>query len=184
MTWYLGDVTGAILLTPLIVLLIAEYHNWYKWMWLLLIPIAFCSFGIALAIFSPVVMSSLPIMFITLPAIVWAAMVLDRLPAVLISGGVQSIALFGTLLGYGPFSTPYISLNTRLLILQAFLALCLLLTLLISTTMRELRLLHANLEQKVLDRTEIIARQAKEFALAQQQVVRMQQEFIDRFGDR
>jgi PAS domain S-box-containing protein len=122
LTWWTGDLSGALLVTPAIV-------TWarmrlHPWPWerlveVLLLLVALSAAGYGVFGPTPAGIRSYPLMFVFLPLLLWAALrfgLRGATAAVLVIAG---IATAGTLQGFGPFArqTP----NESLLLLQAYL---------------------------------------------------------------
>jgi signal transduction histidine kinase len=121
-TWWLGDVAGAVLVTPLLVL-------WYTdatWGWskrktqeAALLLVAVCTVGGA--VFFHPALAGYPLAFLNLAPLVWGALRFGPREIATIVGLLAVVATASTASGIGPFamSAP----NESLLVLQAFLAL-------------------------------------------------------------
>lgn len=105
--WWLGDVSGALIIAPLL-LSIAVYLN-TKWKWdkktiealvlyLITLLISALVFGNWLQVNSPFVNA-----YIILPVLLWAAIRFELLEVVTAIAISSIIAVFGTANGYGPF---------------------------------------------------------------------------------
>lgn len=122
MTWWLGDLTGALVLCPFILLWSMGLWNWG---WLetfeaaallaLLVLVSFVVFG---GLF-PSDIKDYPLEFLVVPPLMWAAFSFGRREVATAVVIVAGIAVWGTYSGYGPFAraTP----NESFLLLQAFL---------------------------------------------------------------
>ncbi|HVF69806.1 MAG TPA: MASE1 domain-containing protein [Xanthomonadales bacterium] len=122
-TWWLGDISGAILITPLILFWTKKYQ--YHWNNRRLLEGVFLLFGIILvsgAVFNSIffrIPSYLPLAYLCIPLLVWSSIRFDRretLTAILI---MAVISIWGTTRGHGPYSL--YSPNESLLLLQTFL---------------------------------------------------------------
>lgn len=124
-TWYLGDVTGAIIVTPLILLAAGERRGLYRLPRvspLEMAAMAATVIAVAAAVFTPWTVAGVaevPLTFTVLPLVVWAALRLGSMGAASATLLMAGIAAWGTLQGHGPFtgSDP----NTGLLLLQLFM---------------------------------------------------------------
>lgn len=122
-TWWLGDLTGALLVTPLIVLWVKMPR--LRWRPSLAVE-AVALFGL-LVIVSLVVFGGLfpsdiknyPLEFLCVPFILWAAFRFGRREVVLVMAILSTIAAWGTVQGAGPFVRD--TKNESLLLLQAYL---------------------------------------------------------------
>lgn len=122
-TWWLGDLSGAILITPLILFWTKKYQ--YHWNNSRLLEGVFILFGIILVsgvVFNSIFLnipSYLPLGYLCIPLLVWSSIRFDRretLTAILI---MAVISIWGTTRGHGPFSL--YSPNESLILLQTFL---------------------------------------------------------------
>jgi len=123
LTWWLGDANGALLVAPVVVLWVA-YRGAIR-------PeklaeaglLAVGSVATALLIFGglqPASVRHLPIAFLTFPVLVWAAFRFGPRAAATANLAIGGIAVWGTLNGFGPYALE--SQNESLLVLQAFMA--------------------------------------------------------------
>ena len=122
-TWWHGDTAGIIIVTPLI--LTWSMRHPIVWtpakLWeaaafvLLLLLTAFLVFG-----HGNQYLSSLPLTFLILPFIIWAAFRFSRREVTTAIAAVCAIAVWQTVEGHGPFALD--SLNLSLVLLQAFIS--------------------------------------------------------------
>lgn len=123
LTWWLGDANGALLVAPVVVLWVA-YRGAIR-------PEKLAEAGLlavgtvatALLIFGglqPASVRHLPIAFLTFPVLVWAAFRFGPRAAATANLAIGGIAVWGTLNGFGPYALE--SQNESLLVLQAFMA--------------------------------------------------------------
>jgi signal transduction histidine kinase/integral membrane sensor domain MASE1/CheY-like chemotaxis protein len=123
LTWWLGDAAGDILVAPFLILWAVE--PWPRWSSLKLLEAAglVVSLGvIGQFVFGPVLLRGAPgypIDFLAVPPLVWAAFRFGQRETATASLVLASMALWGTLYGYGPFARE--TLNESLLLLQAFM---------------------------------------------------------------
>jgi diguanylate cyclase (GGDEF)-like protein len=123
-TWFLGDVTGILIVAPLIILW-AGYSK-FSWTSARVAEAGFLlltSILISLAVFSNQAMigaKNYPLEFLIAPAVIWAAFRFGQRETATITAIISAIAIAGTLQGFGPFarSLP----NESLLLLQGFMA--------------------------------------------------------------
>ena len=121
-TWWLGDVSGALLLTPAIVLWARDRT----------LPRAraaeaallFCAtVATGVLVFggvSPLSRERYPIAFLTFPVLVWSAFRFGPRESASVAVIIAAVAAWGTLNGVGPFSIG--APNESLLVLQSFMA--------------------------------------------------------------
>ena len=124
LTWWLGDGVGALVVTPLL-LLWAENpsRNWTRQQ---IIELAFLFFGLISTSWFVFgygfhhVVKDYPFEYLCFPFLVWAAFRFGRRKAATAVCVLAIVATWGTVHGYGPFVR--ISQNTSLLLLQSFMA--------------------------------------------------------------
>jgi diguanylate cyclase (GGDEF)-like protein len=121
-TWWLGDAVGAVVVTPLVIL-------WWEnprlhWTRQQLIELALLFLGLFFTgwivfggRFHPA-LKNYPLEYLCIPFLIWAAFRFGRRKAATAIFLLAAIATWGTLHGFGPFSRE--SRNTSLLLLQAF----------------------------------------------------------------
>ena len=164
-TWWLGDATGALIVTPPLVLWVSDHAiNWSRSRWLeisvsisLLCLVTLVVFQSGQAMTGP----NYPLGFLTLSILIWVAVRLgprETATAVLLCVG---IAIWGTLRGSGPFARS--NANETLLLLQAFMAVIAVTALALAVGVSERRRaeqaldqLNQTLERRIQDRTSIL----------------------------
>jgi len=121
-TWWLGDGVGAVLVTPLVLLWRENPRlNWTRDQ---IIELALLFLGLFFTVWivfggsfhSEV--KNYPLEYLCIPFLIWAAFRFGRRKAATATCVLASIAIWGTLQGYGPFSRE--TLNTSLLLAQSF----------------------------------------------------------------
>jgi diguanylate cyclase (GGDEF)-like protein len=123
-TWWLGDVVGAIIVAPLLLLWIENPR--VDWTRKQIVELA-CLFG-GLFIVSWIIFGNglnfavhnYPFEYLCFPFLVWAALRFGRRKAATASAGLAIVAAWGTYNGFGPFARS--SENASLLLLQSFMA--------------------------------------------------------------
>ena len=161
-TWWLGDVVGALIVTPAIVLWVSDRAlNWNRSQLLemgvslpLLCLVTWTIFQSSQAMTGPTYLLA----FFTLTILIWVAVRLgprETITAVLLCAG---IAIWGTLQGSGPFADG--AQHERLLLLQAFIAVIAVTALVLAVGVAERRRaeheldeLNRTLERRIQDRT-------------------------------
>jgi diguanylate cyclase (GGDEF)-like protein len=124
LTWWLGDDVGVLVVTPLL-LLWAENPN-RNWTRQQIIELALLFFGLVSTTWFVFgygfhnVVKNYPFEYLCFPFLVWAAFRFGRRKAATAICVLAIIATWGTVHGYGPFVR--ISQNTSLLLLQSFMA--------------------------------------------------------------
>jgi signal transduction histidine kinase/integral membrane sensor domain MASE1/ActR/RegA family two-component response regulator len=141
LTWWLGDASGVLLLTPLIVLW-GRRSSEQRWrdrpvvvavLFAVVVAAALLVFGGVL----PTGWRALPTAFVTIPPLLWAAYRFGPRTTSTALCALFAVAVAGTLSGFGPFSAypPSISLP----LVQAFLAMTALTTLPLAAVVAERR---------------------------------------------
>jgi len=119
-TWWLGDLSGALVLTPLIVLWAGPLRrSWTEvaeslTLLVLLLPTAFFVFGDLL----PKQDSHYPVEFVCVPFFLWAAFRLGRREAASVVAILATVSVWGAYHGFGPFVRA--SPNESFLLLQSY----------------------------------------------------------------
>lgn len=123
-TWWLGDAAGDLIVAPLLLLWIAQRRIGWRPGRALEATVALAALTLSgLIVFgelSPVAMHNYPLQFMCIPPLLWLAM---RFGAREVATGVfllSAIAIRGTLIGFGPFVR--VTANESLVLLQAFMA--------------------------------------------------------------
>ena len=164
-TWWLGDLVGGLVITPLL-LCCNRLHNARQYIsqWLealCLIILTILSSELVFNIWSHVFHNNYPLAFVFIPFAIWAAYRFQQYGATLFIALISILAIYGTSLGHGPFVQA--SANDSLLLLQAFIAVLATTTFILAASMNER--LSANeklndsqllLEQHVAQRTEAL----------------------------
>ena len=164
-TWWLGDMMGALIVAPFIIVwtmpdsLRLDRRTWAKTaiVWILLILVG------VLAFWGPVVRptgtSGYPIAFLTLPIVVCAAFVAGRRGATAACLICSAMAISGTVLAWGPFWRG--SVNEALLLLQGYLVVVSATAMILASVLRErnralegLRESQEDLEKGISERTQ------------------------------
>jgi two-component sensor histidine kinase/integral membrane sensor domain MASE1 len=157
-TWWLGDLTGVLIVTPL---LVAWRLSRDAKRWPLRPAEAVASLVLLVAITLGIFIGPFdqaPLAFLPLPCLVWIAFRFDPAGVALASLLVSCIAVYATSHGMGPFAK--YATHESLWLLQTFMGLTTMTALILAAVVtgqrraeEELRLLNAELEQRVLTRT-------------------------------
>jgi PAS domain S-box-containing protein len=175
LTWWLGDATGAILVTPLILLWARPGERLSEPRALefavMLGSVVFVS--LVMFAYAPIARQNLPIQFLSIPVLIWAAFRFAQREAVTACGVLSGLAVWGTARGYGPFGA--FAPEHALPMLQGFTGSLSVTVLAASAEVairrqrdREVRRLNEELEQRVLARTEEARRAHARLAEAQE----------------
>ena len=156
-TWALGDITGALIVAPLLVLWMADHRSLalhqrpIEALALLLAVV-----GAALIVFgglTPTTLHHYPLAFLAIPPLLWAAYRFGRREAASVLLVLAAMAVYGTLRGFGPFAP--LPPRHALLVLQGFMATMALMTLVVAclawSREREISLL-----QTIIDRIPVM----------------------------
>ena len=175
LTWWTGDLSSALLITPVIVSWArSRTRDWTVETGFEAVALAATVFTTAYWVFGPTIVGvrSYPIMFITLPVLVWAALRFGLPGATTAVLTAAAVATWGTITGSGPFSrgTP----NESLLLLQAYLGVKMIVMLTLAAEVearrnaeRDLRQLNLGLEHRIQARSEELQRLHGRLAEAQ-----------------
>jgi diguanylate cyclase (GGDEF)-like protein len=140
-TWWLGDAVSAIIVTPLVLLWFENPRlEWTRKQTVELIFLYCGLFTTASAVFGNglhFVMRNYPFEYLCFPFLIWAAFRFGRRTAATAIGALAIIATWGTLHGYGPFARN--SQNTSLMLLQSFMAIAALTTMILAAEATEHR---------------------------------------------
>lgn len=123
-TWWLGDLTGAVTVAPLILVWSSGKNHWlpkqrYLEATLLIILLSLS----AIATFggrSPTSLPGYPLVRLTIPFLLWAAFRLGRRGVTVSIAVLSAFAIWGTSNGWGPFGAA--NPNEALMMLQLFIA--------------------------------------------------------------
>jgi diguanylate cyclase (GGDEF)-like protein/PAS domain S-box-containing protein len=121
-TWWLGDAVGAVLVTPLLLLWRENPRlNWTRRQAIelaVLFPGLFFTAWIVFGGRFHAALKNYPLEYLCIPFLIWAAYRFGRRKAATAICVLAAVAAWGTLHGFGPFARE--SQNTSLLLLQAF----------------------------------------------------------------
>jgi len=140
-TWWLGDAVGAVVVAPF--LLLWWENPRIKWTREQITELAFLFMGLlstAWSVFGEPFHSALknyPFEYLCIPFLIWAAYRFGRREAVTAICALSGIAAWGTLHGYGPFVRE--SQNTSLLLMQVFMGIMAITTLVLAAEVSEHR---------------------------------------------
>lgn len=171
--WWIGDAVGVLIVAPLILAALRESASSSKWRFNRLLEMT--ALLVTLTIAAEAFFSGrIPFSFIMLPSLVWAALRFGMFGAAVAMAVVAVVTFVSVTAGFEPFSRPAFSAYERTVIVQAFLAVFGVSTLLLAalTEQRDsaiegLQSAHAQLEGKVLERTAALraSEEFKELAL-------------------
>jgi len=123
LTWWLGDATGALIVTPLLLLWSRDPR--VRWERHRLVEAVFLLASLALvgeAVFGgflPDRITNHSLEFLTIPILLWAAYRFGMRETATAACALSGLAIWGTLHGFGPFARG--TANESLLVLQAFM---------------------------------------------------------------
>jgi signal transduction histidine kinase/integral membrane sensor domain MASE1/CheY-like chemotaxis protein len=122
MTWWLGDLAGALVVAPFVVLWAAgNLHSFERAQWGEFGTIVAATIAVGVIAFSPLIEQSGyrdPLGFLALPPLLWAALRRDPRETATVVIILCVFAVWGTLAGSGPFAR--VSLNDSFLLLVMF----------------------------------------------------------------
>jgi len=173
-TWALGDITGALIVAPLLVLWTADHRS----LALRAEPIEAVALllgvvGVALIVFgglAPAAWRHYPLSFLAIPPLLWAAVRFGRREAATAVVVLMAIAVGGTMRGFGPFAA--LPPTHALLVLQSFVATMALMTLVVAALVRSREREHSLL-QAIIDRIPVMITMYE----ANTRVLRLNREF-------
>jgi PAS domain S-box-containing protein len=153
LTWWLGDMAGALVVTPVLFLWAADRTRRLTRpgaieLALVLVSVALVG-GFVFNGLAPARMSGYPLEFLCIPPLVYAAFRFGQREAATCVALLAALEILGTLVGHGPFARD--SQNESLLLLQAFLMTLTIVTIPLAAIVRE----HAR-SQTALARTAAI----------------------------
>jgi signal transduction histidine kinase/CheY-like chemotaxis protein len=162
-TWWLGDVTSALVFTPVIVLwALSDYHVFNRNEFWETVGVLATAVAVGLIAFSPLIEqtpSRDPLGFLAILPLLWAALRRGPRDTATVALVLSGITIWGTLTGVGPFATA--NLNVSLLLLLMFFISITVPSLLLSAdvavrkkTEENLRRAQIQLERKVVERTQ------------------------------
>lgn len=164
LTWWMGNVVGALLFTPLILLWRHPTRiRWDAWSLSEALMVVTFSGTLYLAIFSdlsPYARARFPLAHLALLPVLWASLRLGTREAIAVVAMLSTIAIAGTASDVGPFAAT--SVNVSLVFLQMFLGVLSVTGLALAAARQERRAAEARLEDLVQERT-------RELALAREQ---------------
>jgi PAS domain S-box-containing protein len=175
LTWWLGDATGAILVTPLILLWArpGERLSEPRALEFAIMLGSVVVVGLVMFTYAPIARQNLPIQFLAIPVLIWAAFRFAQREAVTACGVLSGLAVWGTVRGYGPFGA--YPPEHALPMLQGFTGSLSVTVLAASAEVAirrerdwEVRRLNEELERRVLVRTEEARRAHARLAEAQE----------------
>jgi len=147
LSWYISSVLGILLVAPPI---INTHHRLTRVSWRSPVRsnemslVLSSMLLVSIAIFH---LQDLPIAFLTLPVLLWAAMRLDSAGALFCSTVLTVVTIASAVRGVGPFGAD-LTLGTQILITQGFLGFAILLTLLLGASAQERRKAMQQLESQ------------------------------------
>ncbi|MBW5434915.1 response regulator [Bradyrhizobium canariense] len=161
-TWWLGDVTGALVIAPAVVLWTSSrYHSFNSRELLETAGVLTTASVVGLIAFSPLIEQTPgrdPLGFLAILPMLWAALRRGPRDTATVALVLAGITIWGTHTGGGPFATP--DPNASFLLVLMFLISITVPSLLLSADVevrkkaeRSLRRAHVELEQKVAERT-------------------------------
>lgn len=162
-TWWLGDVTGALVIAPVIVLWALNHpHAFNRHDFVETAGVLATAAAVGLIAFSPLIEQTPgrdPLGFLAILPMLWAALRRGPRDTATVALVLAGITIWGTHAGGGPFATP--DLNASFLLVLMFLISITVPSLLLSADVEvrkkaegSLRRAHVELEQKVAERTQ------------------------------
>ncbi|HEV8344063.1 MAG TPA: MASE1 domain-containing protein [Candidatus Binatia bacterium] len=139
LTWWLGDAMGCLIIAPLLVLWSENPRiRWNRSQILEAAWLLSCLFLVGLIVFDGLIpIKNYPLEFLCVPFLIWVAFRFGQREAATAIVVLSGIAIWGTLSGFGPFvgENP----NESLLLLQAFMGVTAVMTLVLAAVVSERR---------------------------------------------
>jgi len=155
LTWWLGDMAGALVLAPVLFLWATDRWKPPAWPAMLELALVLASVvlvgGIVFGGLGPAWMRGYPLEFLCIPPLLFAAFRFGQREAATCVALLAGLSILGTLAGHGPFARD--SQNESLLLLQAFLATLTIVTIPLAAVVRE----HARSEAALAHTAAIVA---------------------------
>ena len=162
MTWWLGDLAGALVIAPVVVLWTTSYPRTLSRQELLeTAAVILAAIAVGVLAFSPLIgplVNRDPLGFLVILPLIWAALRLGQRDTATVALVLSCLAVWGTMSGQGPFARPI--LNDSFLLLLMFMISASLPALALSAdvsvrkrTERSLRETHEKLDQIVQERS-------------------------------
>jgi diguanylate cyclase (GGDEF)-like protein len=140
-TWWLGDAVSVIIFAPLLLLWNSSpFARWRLASVLEATLVLICLVAIGMIVFSGVLIPgtrNYPLEFLCVPFLIWAASRFGQREAALATVVLSVPAIWGTLHGFGPFASG--TKNESLLLLQAFLGVGAVMTMVLASEVAERR---------------------------------------------
>ena len=160
--WWIRDSAGVLVSAPLaLVVLQGQSGLWevIRTRWAEAVALTFMLFAVAYSVFS----GTLPITYLIVPPLLWAALRFGMPGAVLAMVILTAEAIRYTTAGQGPFASEAVALEARALLVQSFIGITAVSTLVLAaltqqrqSAIRDLRRARDELDQRVAERTEAL----------------------------
>lgn len=150
LTWWLGDIGGGLIVAPFL-LLLSKSDRVILSNRKILETAGFIAalFIISMVIFGgffPSISRAFPIEFLVIPILVWVAIRLGRRQTIMACVILSAVAIWGTLYGFGPFYRT--DRNESLLLLQTFLDVITITSLMLATAVKEKKSVEKRLQSR------------------------------------
>ncbi len=170
-TWWLGDLVGAIVVTPFLIIW-AEYHQ-FKLPSLKLVDFVgfIITLGCVIFIFSHWFSAGrehYPMAFVFFPIAIWLGYRFSQYGATLFIVLISGLAIYATLNGLGPFVRN--SQNESLLLLQCFMGVLTLASLTVVASMDESKSANLKLAENQIKLNHLIERQSSDLEIAADEI--------------
>jgi diguanylate cyclase (GGDEF)-like protein len=147
LTWWLGDVVGAVMVTPLLLLWRENPKlKWNQRQWIELAALCVGLNGVGLILyggFFQAKLKNLPLEYLCIPFLIWVGFRFGQREAATALCVLAGIASWGTMRGFGPFVGS--SQNESLLLMQSFMGIIAITTLALAAEVSE----HKRAEERV-----------------------------------
>ncbi|MFB3895173.1 MAG: PAS domain S-box protein, partial [bacterium] len=150
-TWWLGDSIGAIIIIPLILIWHKkEFSRWNRGK----ISEAILLFLVILAFFLYIFLKKVHLEYMIIPILLWTVQRFNRFETAIVIFLISVISILLTIHGYGPFAQT--DLNRSLLLLQSYIGLISLSTIILSIIVNEQRQTEISLKESQQQMRDII----------------------------
>ena len=155
LTWWLGDLGGAVVVAPALILLVTTSQRRLAGRGIELLLLAAALWALSTAIFGggfAISRSNYSLGYLPIPLLLWPAFRFGPRETAVSVLALAAIAVWGTLQGFGPFGRE--EPNVALLLVQTFAAVAAVTSAMVAALVAERRRLNDQLENRIASRTE------------------------------
>ncbi len=180
-TWWLGDWVGGIVIIPLLYTCfnskLEDFKIFFGWEGAVFLLVSALSISVCFSDWFTWGYKNYPLAFIYFPIAVWVGYRFGRLGCSLFIVLVSVFAIYGTLLGNGPFASH--SDNEALLLLQSFMAVMMLSSLALVSSIEEYAIANNKLAKREETLREIVSQQSTDLETAAKQLKLAESVFVE-----